>query len=146
MRARNIFLFHVSIARANQQSNLIDDSLWDLVEICREGADSLGVRVVAVMKTIPKSRIPRVGADSRVFAVAICRYSDELYARLFWTPRDCRWAISFGSRIKLWAAQLKTNSQSTFSRPRYFTRLTVQVCLSHPKHFSTSHLRLRLMT
>jgi hypothetical protein len=53
--------------------------------------------------------------------------------------------MSLGSRIRLWAAQLKTNSQSTFSRPRNLTCRSGPVCFSQPKPFSTSHLRLRLM-
>ena len=43
------------------------------------------------------------------------------------------------------AAQLKTNSQSTFSSPRSLTWRSGPVCLSHPKPFSISHRRLRLI-
>jgi hypothetical protein len=53
--------------------------------------------------------------------------------------------MSLGSRIRLWAAQLKTNNQSTFSSPRNLTWRSGPVCYSQPKAFSTSHLRLRLM-
>jgi hypothetical protein len=54
-------------------------------------------------------------------------------------------AISLGSRMRLWAAQLKTNSQSTLCSPRSFTWRIGPVCLSHPNPFSTSHRRLMLM-
>jgi hypothetical protein len=54
------------------------------------------------------------------------------------------WAISLGRRSRLCAAQLKTNSQSTFSSPRSFTWRSGPVCFSHPKLFSISQRRLRL--
>ena len=52
--------------------------------------------------------------------------------------------ISLGSRIRLGAAQLKTNSQSTSSKPRNLTWRSGPVCLSYPKPFSISHRRLKL--
>jgi hypothetical protein len=54
-------------------------------------------------------------------------------------------AISLGIRIRLCAAQLKTNRQSTFAKPSSLTWRSGPVCMSHPKPFSTSHRQLRLM-
>ncbi len=51
---------------------------------------------------------------------------------------------SRGSRIRLCAAQLKTNNQSTFSNPLNLTWRSGPVCLNQPKPFSTSHRLLRL--
>ena len=51
-------------------------------------------------------------------------------------------AIIRGSRSRLCAAQLKTKIQSTLASPRSFTWRSGPVCLSQPKVFSTSHLRL----
>ncbi len=72
-----------------------------------------------------------------------CKHASQAHCCLGPAEFDC--AISRGSRMRLCAAQLKTNSQSTFSRPRNFTCRSGPVCLSHPKPFSTSQRRLRLM-
>ena len=53
-------------------------------------------------------------------------------------------ARSFGIRIRLKAAQLNTNNQSTFARPRSFTFLKGPICFSQPKGFSTNQRLLRL--
>src|SRR5258708_4496886 len=53
--------------------------------------------------------------------------------------------MSLGSRIRLCAAQLNTNNQSTFSNPRNLTCRRVPVCFNHPKPFSISQRRLRLI-
>ena len=45
------------------------------------------------------------------------------------------WAMGRGSRIRLWAAQLKTNSQSTFSSPRSLTCCNGPVCFSLAESF-----------
>src|ERR1035437_5875639 len=61
-------------------------------------------------------------------------------AHCSWSPSACCCAISRGSLSRLWAAQLKTNSQSTFSNPYNFTCRSEPVCFSQPKPFSTSQL------
>src|SRR5258707_15483100 len=68
-----------------------------------------------------------------------------LQAQLSPNLAACLSAISLGSLDKLCAAQLKTNSQSTLCSPRSFTWRIGPVCFSHPKRFSISQRRLRLM-
>ena len=65
-------------------------------------------------------------------------------------PKVGRWfhalcARSFGIRIRLKAAQLNTNNQSTFARPRSFTFFKGPICFSHPKGFSTNQRLLKLI-
>jgi hypothetical protein len=54
-------------------------------------------------------------------------------------------SMSLGSRHRLCAAVLKTNSQSTLYRPRSLTWRIGPVYFSQPKPFSTSQRRLRLI-
>jgi hypothetical protein len=54
-------------------------------------------------------------------------------------------ARSFGMRIRLKAAQLNTNNQSTFASPRSFTFFRGPICFSHPNGFSTNQRLLKLI-
>jgi hypothetical protein len=54
-------------------------------------------------------------------------------------------ARSFGIRIRLKAAQLNTNNQSTFASPRSFTFFRGPICFNHPNGFSTSQRLLKLI-
>ena len=54
-------------------------------------------------------------------------------------------ARSFGIRIRLKAAQLNTNNQSTFASPRSFTFFNGPICFSHPNGFSTNQRLLKLI-
>ena len=71
--------------------------------------------------------------------------SRRLHAHCFLCLIFCRCAMSLCGRVKLWAAELKTNRGSTFSSPRSLSWRSGPVCFSQPKTFSTSHLRLRLI-
>jgi len=53
--------------------------------------------------------------------------------------------MSLGNRSRLWAAQLKTKSQSTLAGPRSFTWASGPVCFNQPKVFLTSQRRLSEM-
>ena len=71
-------------------------------------------------------------------------------SRMATEPKVGRWfhalcARSFGIRIRLKAAQLNTNNQSTFARPRSFTFFKGPICFSHPKGFSTNQRLLKLI-
>ena len=49
-------------------------------------------------------------------------------------------------RNRLKAAQLNTNIQSTFGRPRSLTFFTGPVCFNQPNGFSTSQRLLKLIS
>ncbi len=79
---------------------------------------------------------------------AVCGGPFEARSRAFQTqlcggPYGWERAISLGSRSRLCAAQLKTNSQFTLCSPRSLNWRIGPVCFSQPDPFSTSHLRLR---
>jgi hypothetical protein len=52
---------------------------------------------------------------------------------------------ALGIRIRLKAAQLNTNNQSTFASPRSFTFFSGPICFNHPNRFSTKQRLLKLI-
>jgi hypothetical protein len=57
---------------------------------------------------------------------------------------DALCARTFGILIELKAAQVNTNNQSTFARPRSFTFFKGPICFSHSNGFSTYQRLVKL--
>src|SRR5215469_4947529 len=112
----------------------------ELVEIGDSAADFVVVRAsfgLNSVRLVLPIGLRGVGGGSPVPSWAV-----QTHCGL--SPAAIGCAISLGSRRRLCAAQLNTNSQSTFDSPRSFTCRRAPVCFNHPKPFSISQRRLRL--